>query len=90
MSHSLDRAAPTERGAVDLVGLLEERVARLVERHRDARKTIQDMRGQLKDREQRIGELTDRIYTLGRVRDDARKRLEALIAQIDRMEGRAP
>ena len=90
MSHSLDRAVPAERGTVDLVGLLEEKVARLVERHREARKTIQDMRVQLKEREQRIGELTDRVYTLGRVRDDARKRLEALIAQIDRLEGRAP
>ncbi len=89
MSHSLDRVVATERGAPDLVGLLEEKVARLVERHRDARKTIEDLRGQLKDREKRIGELTDRVYTLGRVRDDARKRLDTLIAEVDRMEGRA-
>ncbi len=89
MSHSLDRVVATERTAPDLVGLLEGKVARLVERYRDARKTIEDLRGQLKDREQRIGELTDRVYTLGRVRDVARKRLDTLIAEVDRMEGRA-
>ncbi len=92
MNESADGVGPigsvSGGASLDLIDLLEERVARLVERHREARKTISDLRGQLKERESRIGDLTDKVYTLGRVRDEAHKRVDELISRIDRLEGK--
>ncbi len=92
MNESADGVGPigsvSGGASLDLIDLLEERVARLVERHREARKTISDLRGQLKERGGRIGERTDKVYTLGRVRDEAHKRVDELIARIERLEGK--
>lgn len=83
----LEFGSPVAEGcAADLFGALEEKVTRLVERHREARKTIQDLRAQLRERERQIGELTEKAYTLGRVRDEAQKRLDALIDEIDHLQ----
>jgi chromosome segregation ATPase len=82
-------ASPSARaGASDLLVLLEERIARLIERHRDARRTIAELRSQLKERDRRVGELNERVYALGRVRADARKRVDRLIAELERLERR--
>lgn len=83
-------SAPMARRMVttsgDLVSLLEERVSGLVHRQQEARRTIQDLRTQLKEREKRIGELNEKVYGLGRVKTEVAKRVERLIAEIEQLE----
>jgi chromosome segregation ATPase len=73
-------------GSADLLALLEERVADLVVRYREARGTIDRLRGQIKERERRIGELNGKVYALGRARSDAQKRIDGVISEIQRLE----
>jgi septal ring factor EnvC (AmiA/AmiB activator) len=82
-------AASLHPASESLLDLLEDRLRRLVERHREARDQIAELRAQLKVRDQRIGELTEKVHARGRVRGEVERRIDALIAQLDRLE-RAP
>ena len=86
-AEGLQTLAPAAGGAsADLLDVLEAKIAQLVEHHRDARASIQELRGRLKERERRIGELNEKVYALDRVRTDVRKRIDTLIAEIDRFD----
>jgi septal ring factor EnvC (AmiA/AmiB activator) len=82
-------AAKLRPASESLLDLFEDRLRRLVQRHREAREQIAELRAQLKVRDQRIGELTDKVHAAGRMRGEVERRLDALIAQLDRLE-RAP
>jgi hypothetical protein len=69
-----------------LLDLFEDRLRRLVQRHREAREQVAELRAQLKVRDQRIGELTEKVHAAGRLRGEVQRRLDALIAEVDRVE----
>ena len=68
------------QGAPDLERLTLA-VEGLVERHRVLRAENERLTGELADREQQLAELSQQ-------RGDARKRIDALIAQIDALDAR--
>lgn len=68
------------RGAPDLERLTRA-IESLVDRHRALRADNERMRGELADREQELAELSQQ-------RGDARKRIDALIAQIEAIDAR--
>jgi septal ring factor EnvC (AmiA/AmiB activator) len=70
-------------GGVDLLNLLEVRIGELVERHRAARATIEELTATLVDRDRRIRDLLERVDALDRTRLEARDRLDRLIARIE-------
>lgn len=69
-----------------LLDLFEDRLRRLVQRHREAREQVAELRAQLKVRDQRIGELTEKVHAAGRLRGEVQRRLDALIAELERVE----
>ncbi len=72
--------------AGNLVDLLEERIASLVERHRDARKRIQELQDALDERDTRIDELEAGARGQGELRGELRERVSQLIDQIAELE----
>ena len=76
----------TRRPGVDLVAVLEERVQLLVESYRKGKHTIQDLRGQIAERDQRIRELSKRIETSGRLRNEVRRRIVRLVHEVEKLE----
>jgi chromosome segregation ATPase len=70
-------------GGADLLNLLEARIGELVERHRAARSTIEELTATLVDRDRRIRDLLERVEALDRGRLEARERLDRLIARIE-------
>lgn len=81
------RAAATEQGE-DPVGRLESSVTRLVDRYREARRTVQQLQVQVGERDRRITELNERVYALSKTRGVALKRLERVITVVERLEQR--
>ncbi len=79
-------SAAAARPAVHLVSLLEERIASLVERHRDSRKRVEELEAALAEREARIGELTHQAGEQQRVRAEARERVTRLIGRVAELE----
>lgn len=79
-------SASARPASESLIDLLEDRLRRLVQRHRDSREQIAELRAQLKVRDQRIGELTEKVHAAGRVRGEVERRIDALIVQLDRLE----
>ena len=79
--------AAAAQPAVHLVSLLEERIASLVERHRDSRKRVEELEASLAEREERIAELTRQAGEQQRVRAEARDRVTRLIEQVAELEG---
>jgi uncharacterized coiled-coil protein SlyX len=77
------------RGAADgdLMLSLEERITSLVERHREALKTIEELRIQLQERDAEVHELSQRLESRDRVQDELRIRLDRLIERIGQMQG---
>jgi chromosome segregation ATPase len=71
----------------DLMHSLEERITSLVERHREALKTIDELRIQLEERDTEIHALSQRLERRDRVQDELRKRLDQLIERIGQMQG---
>lgn len=71
---------------VDLVAVLEERLASLVERHREALKTIEELQTQLQDRRTQISELSRRVEQDEVLRDEARVRLVGVIERLIQVE----
>ncbi len=85
----LPRSAHVNRGAVDgdLMVSLEERITSLVERHREALKTIEELRIQLQERDAEVHGLAQRLEQRERVQDELRSRLDQLIDRIGQMQG---
>lgn len=78
--------ARSDPASADLLGVLEQRLERLVDRYREGRRTVQELRGLLKERDKRIGELNDKVYALARLRTDARKHVDRLLGELERLE----
>jgi chromosome segregation ATPase len=89
LASSLPRSVRVNRGVVDgdLMLSLEERITSLVERHREALKTIEELRTQLQDRDSEIGSLSERLERRERLQEDLRARLDRLIERIGQMQG---
>ena len=85
----LPRSARMNRGAADsdLMLSLEERITSLVERHREALKTIEELRVQLQQRDAEVNALSSRLENRDRVQDELRMRLDRLIERIGQMQG---
>jgi uncharacterized coiled-coil protein SlyX len=79
----VNRALPD--GALMLA--LEERITSLVERHREALKTIEELRIQLEERDAEIHGLSGRLERRDRMQDELRARLDRLIERIGQMQG---
>jgi DNA repair exonuclease SbcCD ATPase subunit len=82
----LQAGAPSDVVSGDLLDLLEARTRDLVERYRRSKKTVEELRAQGRERDRRIGELTERVRTLERKRTEARQRVQRMIEQIERLE----
>jgi uncharacterized coiled-coil protein SlyX len=85
----LPRSARANRGSVDgdPIVSLEERITSLVERHREALKTIEELRTQLLERDAEAIALSQRLDQRDRVQDELRARLDRLIERIGQMQG---
>lgn len=70
----------------DLLKVLEERVARLVERHREAKQETQELSETVAERDRQIRELSKRLEASDRLRADVRKRIASLIAEVDKLQ----
>lgn len=83
------RSARVDRGALDgdLMLSLEERITSLVERHREALKTIDELRTQLQERDTEVHGLAQRLESRDQLHDELRARLDRLIERISQMQG---
>lgn len=70
----------------DLLDLLEARTRALVDRYRESQVTIEELRSELAEREQRIAELQEHVSLLDRNRTEARRRVEGMIREIERAQ----
>jgi chromosome segregation ATPase len=70
----------------DLLEVLTFRVESLVERHRKVRQEIEELSARLAEREKRIRELEKGMESAKRLRRDVGKRIDGLIAQVERLE----
>ncbi len=66
---------------------LEEAVAVLVNRHREAQREIAQLRGLLAERESELRDRDERIRDLNQRQQDVAKRLDEMIAQLDELDG---
>lgn len=82
----LQAGATGEAVSGDLLDLLEARTRDLVERYKRSKQTVEELRAQVRERDRRLGELTERARTLERKRVEARKRVQKMIEQIERLE----
>lgn len=92
VEHSASADNATHRTSSEaLLEQLEERVARLISRYGEARATAAELRAQLKERDARIGELTERLHALAQIRTEVERRIDGLLGQLDALESsRAP
>lgn len=70
----------------DLLGVLSVRVESLVERYRKAQRRIAELDAQVAERDSSIAELVCVQEASKRGRNDASKRVERLLAQVERLE----
>ena len=66
--------------------LLEDRISSLVERHREASRLVEELRGELEDREARLEQLTAEVGQHELQREDLRKRVAGMIRRLKRLE----
>ena len=85
----LPRSARVNRAVADgdLMLSLEERITSLVERHREALKTIEELQILLQQRDAEVNALSQRLENRDRVQDELRMRLDRLIERIGQMQG---
>lgn len=72
-----------------LLGLVEERVAALVARHREAGRVIEELRSTLAERDARLADLAHQADAAEKLRAELRERVARLIQQVEQLE-RAP
>jgi chromosome segregation ATPase len=72
-------------GEGDLVDDLGARIARLIDRHRSTRRAVDDLRAALLERDRRVIELDAKLAAFERVRAELMRRIDALVAQVDRL-----
>ena len=82
----LPGVAAAATAPVDLLDLLEARTRALVDRYRESQQTIEELRMELADREQRIAELQEHVSVLERNRTEVRSRVEGMIREIERVQ----
>ena len=70
----------------DLLGLLSARVESLVERFRKAQRRIAELDSEIAERDHSIAKLVRAQEVSKRGRNDASKRVERLLAQVERLE----
>jgi cell division septum initiation protein DivIVA len=85
-SGELQTSVTTEAVSGDLLNLLESRTRKLVDRYKRSQQTVEELRAQVRERDQRLGELTQRVRTLERKRVEARQRVQGIIERIERLE----
>ena len=78
-----DRAARPDASQFER---LEALVRALVDRHRALNEEREQMRAGLKERDTRIRSLGVQLVQMNQTRSDAAKRIDELIAQLDRVE----
>jgi chromosome segregation ATPase len=81
----LQTSATTEPVSGDLLDLLEARTRDLVDRYRQSKHTVEELRAKARERDRRLGELTERVRTLERRQVEARQRVQGMIDQIERL-----
>jgi chromosome segregation ATPase len=86
LGERLPGASAVDTAPGDLLDLLEERTRALVERYRESQLTIEELRAELAEREQRIAELQEHVSLLDRNRTEARRRVEAMIREVERAQ----
>lgn len=69
----------------DLVGVLEERVHRLVERQRATQRAVSEAREAVATRDRRIVELDAKLAASERARAELVRRIDDLLADVDRL-----
>ena len=77
----------TRTSGDELLAVLEERMATLIERHHDALKRIEELAAQLRERDDQLAVLGRRIEHRDRVHAEATVRLDAVLARIGACEG---
>ena len=75
-----------ERPAQDGFEKLERLVRSLVERYESLRVEHSALKEKLREREDRLHGLDERVLELNQLRQDTAKRIDDLIAQIDRLD----
>lgn len=83
-----DGASPQPE--VGLITTLEARVVALVERHREARKTIDELQLALEERDARLAELARRVEDHEQLRGRVRERVAGLIERVKQLENQQP
>ena len=69
----------------DLVDALGARIERLIERHRSTRRAVEELRAALLERDRRVIELDAKVAAFERVRGELLRRIDALVAQVERL-----
>ena len=82
-----ESAAPGESaGGTDLLRVLEDRIAGLVDRHREAQKRIGELQTRLGVSEAQAAALSDSVADAGLLRDELRDRIGRLLARVEAIE----
>ncbi len=79
----------SDRHEVDLFVLLEQQLQQLIERHRDSRKTIEEMQGVIGERDRQIALLEMQAGESVELRTRVASRIDGLVAEIDRLQSAA-
>ena len=80
--HARPGAIPASTAAGGLLVQLEERIEALVERHRESRGALQELRSALGDRDAAVASLEERIESADKLRSELRHRVGKLIEQV--------
>ena len=70
----------------DLFELLEQRIEALAERHRESLARARDLEAELRERDEIIRQLTERLSAIEDVRDQVLERIGRLIGQLDALD----
>ena len=87
-AEGLARTAAESRTAEsgDLLLMLEQQIGYLIQRHRETRKTVDELRAVLSDRERKIAALEQQIGETRKLRNEVVSRVDALIVELDRLQ----
>ncbi len=86
----LGRDGALPQPEVGLITTLEARVVALVERHREARKTIDELQLAPDERDARLADLARRVEDHEQLRGQVRERVAGLIEHVKQLEHQQP